>query len=141
MSEIYTRKIFYMFQKQFGMLMWSTGHLHKDGGQKRVYVISPFNIDGKEVDRTVIFNQNFKQQNCSCKLFEFEGIPRSHVLCVLKQEKIYTLPQQYILKRWTRQARERVVSDKPVRLYGLNPVDDVNQLIYFLIIIIMILFI
>ena len=50
--------------------------------------------------------------NCSCHLFEFYGIPCGHIICFLKQKKIYTLPQQFIMRKWTRHARVDVDSNR-----------------------------
>ncbi|KAJ8643000.1 hypothetical protein MRB53_004748 [Persea americana] len=37
---------------------------------------------------------------CSCKKFEFEGIPCRHVLSIMVRLNIRYLPERYILKRW-----------------------------------------
>ena len=47
-----------------------------------------------------------KHANCSCQMFDIEGIPCNHILYILKQERIFVLPDQYILIRWTIQARK-----------------------------------
>ncbi|KAJ8620234.1 hypothetical protein MRB53_028763 [Persea americana] len=39
---------------------------------------------------------------CSCKKFEFEGIPYRHALSVMVQLSIRYLPEHYILKWWTK---------------------------------------
>lgn len=111
MSEIYTRKIFYMFQKQIMSILSCIEKLVKDDVEERTYVVLSFG-DGKEIEWKVIFKKATKHAFCSCQFFEFQGIPCSHILCVLKQERIVTLPQQYILKRWTRHAREGFVYDR-----------------------------
>lgn len=38
---------------------------------------------------------------CSCKLFEFDGIPGSHKFSVMKFEHMNELPSSLVLKRWT----------------------------------------
>lgn len=39
-------------------------------------------------------------------MFEFVGIPYSHLLCILKQERVFKLLEEYILRRWSIQARK-----------------------------------
>ncbi|XP_020242398.1 protein FAR1-RELATED SEQUENCE 5-like [Asparagus officinalis] len=46
---------------------------------------------------------------CSCLLFEFKGIPCRHILAYLKLTNHSELPEQYILRRWCRNVKKRVV--------------------------------
>lgn len=62
----------------------------------------------------MVFRKEDKFATCSCLLFEFKGIPCRHVQAVLKHEMIFTLPKEYIMKRWTRHAREGTNYDKCV---------------------------
>ncbi|XP_052732393.1 protein FAR1-RELATED SEQUENCE 9-like [Vigna angularis] len=39
---------------------------------------------------------------CSCQLFEFRGIICRHSLLVFSQEDVYSVPSQYILRRWSK---------------------------------------
>lgn len=39
---------------------------------------------------------------CSCHLFEFRGNVRRHVISVLMRNRITSLPETYILRRWGR---------------------------------------
>ena len=49
---------------------------------------------------------------CSCINFEFVGIMCSHILKVLDEMKIkLMIHEQFILKRWTKNARARIVLD------------------------------
>ncbi|XXG56629.1 hypothetical protein AAC387_Pa03g3995 [Persea americana] len=111
MSQIYTNKLFYKFQDQFMYITSGLAEIINDDMEQRIYNVSSFK-DNNEIERVVIFKKDEKYAKCSCQLFEFKGIPCGHIICVLKQEKIYTLPKQYILKRWTRFARVDDDSDK-----------------------------
>ncbi|KAK3228310.1 hypothetical protein Dsin_008172 [Dipteronia sinensis] len=44
--------------------------------------------------------------SCSCRMFKMKGVLCSHVIKILKDAlNIKEIPTQYILKRWTKQAR------------------------------------
>ncbi|KAG6408052.1 hypothetical protein SASPL_131054 [Salvia splendens] len=47
--------------------------------------------------------------SCSCGKFEFDGIPCRHMLAFFRINQIFELPDKYILKRWTREAKIGVV--------------------------------
>ncbi|RWR94342.1 protein FAR-RED IMPAIRED RESPONSE 1-like protein [Cinnamomum micranthum f. kanehirae] len=111
MSQIYTKKLFYKFQDQFMYITSGIAEIVNDDMEQRIYNVSSFK-DNNEIERVVIFKKDEKYAKCSCQLFEFKGIPCGHIICVLKQEKIYTMPEQYILKRWTRYARVDDDSDR-----------------------------
>ncbi|XP_020254947.1 protein FAR1-RELATED SEQUENCE 5-like [Asparagus officinalis] len=52
---------------------------------------------------------------CSCKKFEMMGILCMHALKVLNYNNILHLPSCYILKRWTKYAKDGVESNRPQR--------------------------
>lgn len=79
--------------------------LQKDEQNERIYDVSTFKGE-KEIVNRVSFIKDMKHANCSCQMFDYEGIPCNHILCILKQEMIFVLPYQYILRRWTIQVRK-----------------------------------
>ncbi|KAL2492653.1 Protein FAR-RED IMPAIRED RESPONSE 1 [Abeliophyllum distichum] len=66
MENIYTKKIFLMFQKEIGQI---------------------------------------------AVLLSFEGYPCRHMICFFKQKQIILLPEKYILRRWTKNAKAAIVYD------------------------------
>lgn len=42
---------------------------------------------------------------CSCMKFQFEGIPCRHMLAFFRIKQVFHLPDKYILKRWTQDAK------------------------------------
>ncbi|KAK9206151.1 hypothetical protein WN943_016424 [Citrus x changshan-huyou] len=48
----------------------------------------------------VSFNEVNCEINCKCRLFEFKGILCRHVIAVLIHKEIFSIPEQYILRRW-----------------------------------------
>ncbi|XXG72321.1 hypothetical protein AAC387_Pa07g1449 [Persea americana] len=79
--------------------------LVKENASESIYDVWSMKNKCKTSER-VIFNKDSKCANCSCKLFEFRGIPCSHIIVALKHEMIFTLPEHFILKRWTSHARD-----------------------------------
>ncbi|KAL8474171.1 hypothetical protein ACS0TY_030850 [Phlomoides rotata] len=78
----------------------------------------------EQVDATITFkvqdferNQEFivtlnelkSEVSCICRLFEFKGFLCRHAMIVLQISGISTIPSQYILKRWTKDAKSRYV--------------------------------
>ncbi|KAI0496228.1 hypothetical protein KFK09_022539 [Dendrobium nobile] len=106
-SEIYTRVIFDLFQEE---LVEASGFLMdkvEDG------LISKFRVT--KVDDTnraylVMYNASEKTINCSCSMYETSGILCRHVFRVLMVLCVLTLPSEYILRRWTRNAKCAVLS-------------------------------
>lgn len=59
----------------------------------------------KNVDHLVIFDSSNVTITCSCQRFEFVGILCSHALKVLSHRNVSRIPNQYILKRWKKDAK------------------------------------
>ncbi|KAK8709709.1 hypothetical protein V6N13_060717 [Hibiscus sabdariffa] len=65
---------------------------------------------GNEDDKhAVAFSAVNLSVNCSCQMFEFEGVLCRHVLNVFELLNIRELPPQYILPRWLRNAEYRIL--------------------------------
>jgi len=59
--------------------------------------------------------------DCSCQQFDRVGILCYHALKVLDLMSIKLLPPQYVLKRWTREARSGTIQDRQGRNIIENP--------------------
>nr|XP_011468528.1 PREDICTED: protein FAR1-RELATED SEQUENCE 5-like [Fragaria vesca subsp. vesca] len=104
MVHLYTKKYFQYFQVQ----------LH-DGNGYFVDVVMEDDIrcvyKTKRVFaknlrmRTLVHDKVSNIVTCSCRMFEFEGIPCRHILVLLRLKHIMELPKDYILRRWTRFSR------------------------------------
>ncbi|KAH7668824.1 FHY3/FAR1 family protein [Dioscorea alata] len=104
-AGIYTRAIFNRFQEEF---LESLGyHVDKieDG------VISKFRVVRNGDAYTVTYNASETKAHCSCCLFEFSGILCRHALKVFIVVGMRKLPKDFILKRWTRNAKSGAVLD------------------------------
>ncbi|XP_062021084.1 protein FAR1-RELATED SEQUENCE 5-like [Rosa rugosa] len=89
--------------------------------------------DGDDIVYKVAFNGHPKERcvrvkkdhsvSCSCRLFEIEGILCRHAIKILTNYmNVKEIPDQYILKRWTRKARSERVKD----MYGQDIQVDTN---------------
>ena len=109
-AELYTRKIFSVFQDEvFESLVLAVKLCGDDGGTTR-YEVATFEEEHKVY--FVDFNISEQIASCSCKMFEFEGITCKHILAVYKATNVFILPQRYILKRWTRSAKDEAILDE-----------------------------
>ncbi|XP_074291850.1 protein FAR1-RELATED SEQUENCE 9-like [Silene latifolia] len=59
----------------------------------------------------VVYNSLTNDAECSCKLFNRKGIICRHIIWVYSGKQVHTLPDKYILMRWTKNAHK-------IPLYG-----------------------
>ncbi|XP_068665414.1 protein FAR1-RELATED SEQUENCE 5-like [Aristolochia californica] len=109
-AAIYTREIFKKFQIElFECFGYIADKISENVGGMETYFVSKFG----EVDKdTVTFNESEMRGSCSCQKFEFAGILCRHLLSVFKVTNVFDLPSHFVLKRWTRNAKSRDVSDE-----------------------------
>ncbi|KAJ7967017.1 Protein FAR1-RELATED SEQUENCE like [Quillaja saponaria] len=115
-ANLYTRKIFTKFQEELVETLGYPATIIDDRGSETVYRVAKFGEDHKT--RFVRFNVFEKKASCSCQMFEFSGIICRHILAVFRVTNVLTLTSNYILKRWTRNAKSGVSLD--VHILGLS---------------------
>ncbi|XP_057952956.1 protein FAR1-RELATED SEQUENCE 5-like [Malania oleifera] len=108
-AEVYTRKMFAMFQDEVFESLILAVKKSGDEGAITTYEVARFDEHHKAY--FVASNISEQRASCSCKMFEFEGIVCRHVLAVFKATNVFMLPEHYILKRWTRNAKDEVMLD------------------------------
>ncbi|KAF5748944.1 FAR1-related sequence 5 [Tripterygium wilfordii] len=108
-SDIYTRNLFTIIQDEiFESLLFAVKLCGDDGGTK-TYEVARFDEHRKVY--FVALSIDEQVASCSCKMFEFDGILCRHVIAVFKSTNVFMLPQHYILKRWTRNAKDEALLD------------------------------
>ncbi|OVA12152.1 FAR1 DNA binding domain [Macleaya cordata] len=108
-ADVYTRKMFTALQDEiFESLVLAVKKSVEDGATS-TYEVARFDEEHKVY--FVACNDSEQVASCSCKMFESEGILCRHVLAVFKATNVFTLPSHYILKRWTRNAKDEAVLD------------------------------
>ncbi|GJX70858.1 FAR1-related sequence 5-like protein [Tanacetum coccineum] len=105
-GKCYTRKIFEKFEKEWKEATNNLTHNTLNKSLEQVtYSVGQVNVE-KKYWRTVNFSLlNKVDATCSCAMFETYGILCKHILYVMKKKHVETLPDQYILPRWTLDSR------------------------------------
>ncbi|KAG2637704.1 hypothetical protein PVAP13_2NG534306 [Panicum virgatum] len=101
-ANVYTPAAFKMFEREFELYMDCMLYSCGEMGTIFEYRIS---VEDNPKDHFVKFNSRNSMMNCTCKTFEFIGIPCRHMLKVLDTRNIKDLPVQYIVKRWRKDAK------------------------------------
>ncbi|KAK4757881.1 hypothetical protein SAY87_019182 [Trapa incisa] len=106
-AQIYTHKIFELFEQEYleGVGALRSTDLGSSGTLCTYRMVGDMD-DQKEY--TVNFDSSTLNVSCSCRKFESMGILCSHCLSCLHMKNVNVIPHQYILKRWTKSARDRV---------------------------------
>jgi hypothetical protein len=103
-SKIYTRKVFRKFQDELVGSQIFIAEKVEFSVEVPTYKIHE--IHKEKPNYYVTFDVNSKEAKCSCHMFEFVGIPCRHVLNVFIKENVYSLPSQYVLHRWSINAKK-----------------------------------
>lgn len=114
-ANLYTRRMFKKFQEELVETLANPATKIDDSGTVATYRVAKFGEDHKA--HAVSFDSVETKVSCSCQMFEYSGIICRHILAVFRAKNVLTLPSQYILKRWTRNAKSGAVldaSDSPI---------------------------
>ncbi|BFG39185.1 hypothetical protein CerSpe_254590 [Prunus speciosa] len=102
----YTIKMYSFFENElmsiFGVRMIEVGN---DGNQ---YIYEAIE-EGHPRVYIIEYNSATSMVSCSCKLFESIGLLCRHALKVLDLKNFTSIPTRYIVKRWTKGAKKRIV--------------------------------
>ncbi|XP_072969484.1 protein FAR1-RELATED SEQUENCE 7-like isoform X1 [Typha angustifolia] len=101
-ANVYTPAIFEIFRKEFDLFMNCIAYSCGEFGPCSEYVVT---AKDKPKEHLVRFDVSNGTVICSCRKFEYVGIQCCHVLKVFDLRNIKELPQQYILKRWRKDAK------------------------------------
>ncbi|XP_020243246.1 protein FAR1-RELATED SEQUENCE 5-like [Asparagus officinalis] len=117
-GEIYTRNMFAVFQTEFkGFGTEFCEELRKDGDIVE-YQVCKFTDRGKW--EVVTYDQSSHLQFiCTCVLFETNGVVCRHILSLMMARQMDSLPDHYILHRWTIHARHRNIGVSNI-VFGKN---------------------
>ncbi|KAJ8756325.1 hypothetical protein K2173_025137 [Erythroxylum novogranatense] len=118
-ANFYTKKVFSKFQEELvETFVYTANNIEGDG------VISKYRVAKYEHDDKVYIvtlNISEMKSSCSCQMFEYCGVLCRHILTVFTVTNVLTLPSQYILKRWTRNAKSSVgVEEQNTDLQGIE---------------------
>ncbi|KAK9282735.1 hypothetical protein L1049_010955 [Liquidambar formosana] len=117
--DVYTGTIFDMFQDEYEKSLLVIVDRCVQTEPIYEYKVS---LCGHSRQQTINFTSIDGTISCSCKNFEFVGILCGHALKVLDDLKMkLMIPERYILKRWTKNARAGFVTDVHGREIQENP--------------------
>ncbi|KAJ4730655.1 Protein FAR1-RELATED SEQUENCE 5 [Rhynchospora pubera] len=107
-SRIYTPRIFESFQDEYEVAMGAYVKPPFEGQQKIEFIVSVGDLELEsrfEKSFKVIGNVSDQMVLCSCNKFQSHGLLCGHALKILDLMNIKLLPEHYIMKRWTKEAR------------------------------------
>uniref|UniRef100_A0A5B7C1F7 SWIM-type domain-containing protein n=1 Tax=Davidia involucrata TaxID=16924 RepID=A0A5B7C1F7_DAVIN len=108
-ARVYTHTIFKLFQNEFLQVMSENILNENPNGPLSIYTLRAEDCCR---EHTVHFFSSDYTITCSCQMFESMGWLCRHALKVLNVNGIKQIPNQYILKRWTKVVKEGVVVDE-----------------------------
>ncbi|XP_074585556.1 protein FAR1-RELATED SEQUENCE 5-like [Curcuma longa] len=121
MVKLYTRKKWLEFQSEMSE---SHGYYVKQlsiGVDCTVYHVMKFESHSSSKPRVLTHDNQKDYISCSCKKFEFDGIPCRHMLAYFRINQVFHLSDKYILKRWTQDAKVGVIYDLEAPNYSDDP--------------------
>ncbi|CAK9157160.1 unnamed protein product [Ilex paraguariensis] len=104
MATMYTHAIFKKFQVEVLGVVACHPKKESEDGDTITFKVQDFE---ENQDFIVVWNETTSDITCSCHLFEFNGFLCRHVMIVLQILGVHNIPSQYILKRWTKDAKNR----------------------------------
>ncbi|GAV83021.1 SWIM domain-containing protein, partial [Cephalotus follicularis] len=101
----YTAKMFELFQKELNdsVSCWSDLVNHED--DVIVYKVGLCDEDKRKWYNVLFDESEGLTLKCECTKFETDGYLCKHILHVMKQKHVTVIPERYIIKRWTIDAR------------------------------------
>jgi len=84
-------------------------NVYVEAGTSNYRVMEEFMWKGQCADKyhDVLFHHHTLDIQCTCLLFEFRGILCRHCLVMYAQEGVKSVPDKYVLKRWSKLQRRR----------------------------------
>lgn len=112
MAAMYTHAIFKKFQVEVLGVVACHPRKEREDGATRTFKVQDFE---ENQEFTVVWNKVTSDIFCFCRSFEFNGYLCRHVMIVLQMFGVHSIPTQYILTRWTKDAKSKQ--------YRMNPSD------------------
>lgn len=109
-ANLYTRKIFMKFQEELVETLANPATKLDESGAVTTFRVAKFGDNHKA--HVVSFSSLETKASCSCQMFEFSGIICRHILAVFRAKNVLTLPSEYVLRRWTRNAKTGAALDE-----------------------------
>lgn len=109
-ADVYTSRIFNKFQEELVETFVYTANRMDGDDATSIFRVAKFEDDRKAY--MVTLNVSDITASCSCQMFEYSGILCRHILTVFTVTSVLTLPSHYILRRWSKNAKDRVPKEE-----------------------------
>ncbi|XP_047970122.1 protein FAR1-RELATED SEQUENCE 3-like [Salvia hispanica] len=109
-ANLYTKKVFEKFQEELVETFVHTANKIDGDGAISKFRVAKYEHDYKAY--SVILDVAEMNASCSCQMFEYSGVLCRHILTVFTVTNVLTVPSQYILKRWTQDARAGLLDEQ-----------------------------
>ncbi|KAG0448258.1 hypothetical protein HPP92_027950 [Vanilla planifolia] len=116
-SESYTRAVYKDFEEEYKSQLACL--CEPVGIEGNIYTFR-VSMPRRRSVGLVEFDSSNVSITCSCKKFECNGILCMHALKVLNYNNILQLPNRYLLKRWTKYAKDGLLSNRQMSADGLD---------------------
>ncbi|KAK7269907.1 hypothetical protein RIF29_22708 [Crotalaria pallida] len=114
MSTVYTHAIFKKFQVEVLGVAGCQSRIEAGGGTIAKFLVQDYEKEDKFL---VTWNEMSSEVSCFCRMFEYKGFLCRHALSVLQRCGCSSVPSQYIMKRWTKDAKTRqTLADRTRRI-------------------------
>ncbi|KAK6931907.1 FAR1 DNA binding domain [Dillenia turbinata] len=124
MATLYTHAIFKKFQVEvLGVVACHPKEESKDG-TLMTYKVQDFENNEEYI---VVWNETSSVVSCLCRSFEYNGFLCRHVMIVLQISGVNEIPSQYILNRWTKDAKNRQATNLGLEMFDTR-VERYNDL-------------
>ncbi|XP_028076470.1 uncharacterized protein LOC114278595 [Camellia sinensis] len=106
-AQVYTCKIFKLFENEF---LNSLAMVEKQVDCQDTIDVFELKEENSERVHIVHFDHLTNNISCSCKKFESLGVLCCHALRVFSIKNLTTIPNQYISKRWKKDAKKGIMA-------------------------------
>ncbi|KAK9921740.1 hypothetical protein M0R45_030237 [Rubus argutus] len=101
-SSIYTDNVFFIVREEIKKVCALVTEAHVQSNGFRTYTMWKYNSPGRRFNVVYFEGEGDCRIVCTCQKMEYEGIPCSHILNVMKHENMNEIPPSLVLKRWTK---------------------------------------
>ncbi|XP_039816252.1 protein FAR1-RELATED SEQUENCE 5 isoform X8 [Panicum virgatum] len=116
LSRLYTRAVYQEYKKQYNNSTTFVTEPNPDPRVKNGWLVKHENGEGSfcwaQHEFKVVADKEAGEYSCECKQWEHIGLFCMHIIRAFTQLQVRKIPEKYILKRYTRDAREEVMWDR-----------------------------
>ncbi|XP_030550658.1 protein FAR-RED IMPAIRED RESPONSE 1 [Rhodamnia argentea] len=124
MAATYTHAVFKKFQVEVVGVVACHPRQESEDGDIRSFKVQDFE---ENRDLIVVLSERTLDISCSCRSFELNGFLCRHAMIVLQISGVHSIPSEYVLRRWTKDAKSIALSTRGSSII-LPRIDRYNDL-------------